>query len=79
MSGRVVERVPVGSKPAECLLQRTCEYIGLRWDGDKVDMVRHQAVADQCYPVQFRALPKQIEIDFSIRFVLQDKALRVAA
>ena len=57
MPRRVVECVPVGSKPAVCLLQRACQYIGLPWDGDKVDMVRHQAVADQCYPVQFRALP----------------------
>jgi len=57
MPRRVVERVPVGGKPAVCLLQRACQYIGLPWDGDKVDMVRHQAVADQCYAVQFRALP----------------------
>ena len=49
MPRRAVECVPVGSKPAVCLLQRACQYIDLPWDGDKVDMVRHQAVADQCY------------------------------
>jgi hypothetical protein len=53
----VVERVPVGGKPAVCLFQRACQYIGLSWDGDKVDMVRHQAVADERYTMLFRALP----------------------
>src|SRR5665213_3170164 len=38
---------PVSSFPQP--VQRACQYIGLPWDGDKVDMVRHQAVADQCY------------------------------
>jgi hypothetical protein len=39
------------------LLQRACQYIGLPWNGHKVDMVRHQAVADESYPILFRALP----------------------
>jgi hypothetical protein len=57
MPRRVVECVPVGGKPAVRLLQRACQYIGLPWNGHKVDMVRHQAVADESYPILFRALP----------------------
>jgi hypothetical protein len=33
------------------LLQRACQYIGFPGNGHKVDMVRHQTVADERYPV----------------------------
>jgi hypothetical protein len=33
------------------LLQRACQYIGLPWNGHKVDMVRHQAVAEEGCPM----------------------------
>jgi hypothetical protein len=35
-----VEGVPVAIKPVVRLFQHACEYIGLPWNGGKVDMVR---------------------------------------
>ena len=57
MPRRVVECVPVGGKSGVRLLQRACQYIGLPWNGHKVGMVGHQAVADERYTILFRALP----------------------
>jgi hypothetical protein len=57
MPRRVVECVPVGGKPAVRLLQRARQSLGLPWNGHKVDMVGHQAVADERYSMLFRALP----------------------
>jgi len=73
MPCRMVYCVPVGSESAVGLLQRPCQYIALCRDGDKVDVVCHQAVADYCYAVKVRTLPQQIEVDFPIRLFLQDK------
>src|ERR1700677_1146041 len=56
MSSRVVECVPVGSKPAVSLFQRWCQNVGLPRDCDEMDIVRHQAIANESYPMEIQAL-----------------------
>ena len=62
-----------------CLPQRACQYIGLPWDGDQVDMVRHQAVADQFHAMSLNALLEQIEVNPAFRVSLQNEAPRIPA
>ena len=55
------------------VLQSYCQNIWLPRDSNKVNMVGHQAVANQFYLVQFHALPQQVEIYLAISFAFQDK------
>jgi hypothetical protein len=49
------------------------------WDGNEVNVIRHQTIADQFDPVSLHTLAKQIEINPAFRFSFQDDAASVAA
>jgi hypothetical protein len=72
-------RVPVRTIPAVRVPQRKSQAFDFPRNGDEMDMVRHQTVAQQCYAVQFQVLPKQVKIDLAIRIVSEDKSPRIPA
>jgi len=49
------------------------------WDGDEMNEIGHQAIADQLYPVSLDALLKQGEIDAALSITLKDEAPRIAS
>jgi hypothetical protein len=57
MASGMMTCIPIGGIPPVSVLQCQSQNISLMRQRDKVYMIRHQAVADQVYPVQDKALP----------------------
>jgi hypothetical protein len=49
------------------------------WDGNEMNVIGHQAIADQFYPVSLDALLQQVEIDAPLSITFEDEAPRIAA
>jgi hypothetical protein len=74
MAARVVSRVPVGRIPPVRVFQGQCQPIGFVGDHDHVNMIGHEAVANQRHTVELSILSQQIEIDHAISVGVQDKS-----
>jgi hypothetical protein len=48
------------------------------WDGDEMNVIGHQAIADQFYAVSLDALLQQVEIDAALSITFKDEAPRIA-
>jgi hypothetical protein len=62
-----------------CILQAGRQSFLLVWDGNEMNVIGHQAIADQFYPVSFDALLQQIEVDAALSITFEDEATRIAA
>ena len=60
------------------ILQATRQSVLLVWDGNEMNVVGHQAIADQFYPLSLEALLQQIEIDAPLTITFEDEAPRIA-
>ena len=61
------------------ILQAARQGVFLLWDGNEMDVVGHQAIADQRHPVSLDAPMKQIEVNTFLGIPFQDEAPRIAA
>jgi hypothetical protein len=61
------------------LLQAARQSVLLLWDGNEMNVIGHQAIADQFYPVSLDTLLQQIEVDAPLSITLEDEAPRIAA
>jgi hypothetical protein len=52
----VVDRIPIGGKSSMYILQATRRRAPPVWDGNEMNVIGHQAIADQFYPVSLDAL-----------------------
>lgn len=62
-----------------CLLKTAGKTIPRSRHRDEMDMIGHQAVADQLYTVTLDALKQQIEIDTALGVGFEDETLGVTA
>jgi hypothetical protein len=62
-----------------CLLQAARQSVLLVWDGYEMNVIGHEAIADQFYPVSLDALLQQIEVDAALSITFEDEATCVAA
>jgi hypothetical protein len=60
------------------VLQATRQGVPLVWDGNEMNVIGHQAIADQFYPLSLEALLQQIEIDAPLTITFEDEAPRIA-
>jgi hypothetical protein len=61
------------------ILQATRQGVPLVWDGNEMNVIGHQAIADQFYPVSLDALLQQVEIDAPLSITFEDEAPCIAA
>ena len=61
------------------ILQGTRQSVLLVWDGNEMNVIGHQAIADQFYTVPLDALLQQVEIDAPLSITFEDEAPRIAA
>jgi hypothetical protein len=75
----VIDRIPIRGEPAMGILQTARQSVLLVWHGNEMNVIRHQAIADQLYPVSLDALPQQIEVDAPLSITFENEATRIAA
>jgi hypothetical protein len=75
----VIDCIPIGGKPPMYVLQATRQSVPPVWDGNEMNVIRHQAKADQSYPVSLDALLQQGEIDAALSITFKDEAPRIAS
>lgn len=61
------------------VLKSQPQRFSLTWNEDQMDVVGHEAVSNQGYPVQSEALDQQIEIDTAMGIAVKDRSSSVAA
>jgi hypothetical protein len=61
------------------ILQATRQSVPPVWDGNEMNVIGHQAIADQFYPVSLDALLQQGEIDATLSITFKDEAPRIAS
>jgi hypothetical protein len=61
------------------LFQAARQRVSTSRHGNKMDVIGHQAVADQLHPVPLDALLQQIKVDTALRVVFQNEAPRIPA
>ena len=60
------------------LLQRLSQSLRLRWDGDQVNMVGHEAVSDEGHSLVRDVFPQQLQVNRSISITVEDEAPRIS-
>src|ERR1700733_11345789 len=78
MPVRLVSGVPVRGIPPVHMFQCLCQTISRARNRDQVDMIGHEAIADQRHSVEPNVFPQQIEIDRTISIGIQHESLRVS-
>jgi ATP-dependent protease Clp ATPase subunit len=73
-----IEDVPVGSKPAMGIFQAARQCVLFSRHGDQMNVIGHQAIADQIGSVSLHALMEQIEVNVPFGIPFQDKAPCIA-
>ena len=61
------------------LLQAARQRVCTSRHSNKMNVIGHQAVADQLHPVPLDALLQQIKVDAAFRVVFQNEAPRIPA
>ena len=61
------------------ILQATRQSVLPVGDGNEMNVIGHQAIANQFYPVSLDALLQQIEVDAPLSIPFEDEAPRIAA
>jgi hypothetical protein len=62
-----------------CIFQAACQGVLLVRDGNEMNVIGHQAIADQFYPVPLDALLQQIQVDAALSIAFENEATRIAA
>ena len=60
------------------MLERFCQGIDVMRNHDQMNVIGHQAVADQRCMMFFRVFPQQVQIYSAIDIAVQDKLPRVS-
>jgi hypothetical protein len=79
MPAGVIGCIPIARETTVCLLQATRQCIFILGHSDQMDVIGHQAIADEFYAMLPNTLLEQIEVDRAFRIRVQNEAPRVAA
>ncbi len=78
VSSGMVDRVPIRRVTAMGLLHGLCQSVHLGWNGHQMDMIGHQAVADQRHAVQLNVLSQQIQIHPAVCVAVEKESAAIA-
>ena len=67
VAGGSVARIEVGGIAPVRVLEREAQGVGARGDDDEVDVVGHEAIADQGEAVEPAVLAEEVEVDEAVR------------
>ena len=74
----MVDGVPIRRVTAMCLLHGLCQSVHLCWNGYQMDMIGHQAVADQRHAVQLNVLSQQVQIHPAVCVAVEKESATIA-
>ena len=75
----MVRYVPVRSVAAVGVLERLGQSIVFAWNQYEMDVIGHQAIAEQGYVAALDVLSQQFEIGVTVRIAVEDESACVAA
>ncbi len=78
MAAGMIHGIPVGSEPSMYLLKTAGKAVLGSRHRDEMDMIGHQAVADEVYTMAPDSLKQQVEIDAALGVGFEDEAPGVA-
>ena len=78
MPARLVSYAPVASIPPVGMFQCLCQPISLARNGNQVDMIGHDAIANQRHLVEGKVFPQQIDVDRTISIAIQHEAAPIS-
>src|SRR5271156_2031857 len=79
VSGGAVSCVPVRSVAAVGVLEGLGQSIGCEWNQHEMNVIGHQAVAEQGYVGALDVLSQQFEVDVTVHIAVEDESACVAA
>jgi hypothetical protein len=71
MPARLVSNIPVGSVPPMGMLQCLRQPISRARNGNQMDMIGHEAIANQRDFVEGKVFPQQLEVDRTVSIAIQ--------
>ncbi len=70
--------VPIRRVTAMCLLHGLCQSVHLCWTGYQMDLIGHQAIADQRNAVQLNVLSQQVQIHPAVCVAVEKESAAIA-